>query len=58
MSCAARDDNDKAFECIDTAIEIRDRGLNLTVGDPMLDNLRDDSCFADVPGRLNGTAIR
>ncbi len=55
---AVRGDKDKAFEWFDTAIEIRDRGLNLTVGDPMLDNLRDDPRFADVLKRMNRTAVR
>jgi adenylate cyclase len=55
---AALGDKDKAFEWFDTAIEIRDRGLNLTLGDPMLDSLRDDPRFADVLKRLNRTAIQ
>ena len=55
---AARGEKDKAFEWFDKAIEIRDRSLNLTVGDPMLDSLRDDPRFADVLKRLNRTAIR
>jgi tetratricopeptide (TPR) repeat protein len=58
MVYAAKGDKDKAFEWLDTAIEIRDRGLNLAVGDPALDSLRDDPRFADVLGRLNRTAIR
>ncbi len=58
MVYAVRGEKDKAFEWIDTAIEIRDRGLNLTVGDPTLDNLRDDPRFADVLKRLNRTAVR
>ena len=55
---AALGNKDKAFEWFDTAIEIRDRGLNLTLGDPMLDSLRDDPRFADVLKRLNRTAIK
>ncbi len=55
---AVRGEKDKAFEWFDTAIEIRDRGLNLTVGDPALDNLRDDPRFADVLKRMNRTAVR
>jgi len=58
MVYAVRGEKDKAFEWFDTAIEIRDRGLNLTVGDPTLDNLRDDLRFADVLKRLNRTAVR
>jgi adenylate cyclase len=55
---AALGNKDKAFEWFDTAIEIRDRGLNLTLGDPMLDSLRDDPRFADALKRLNRTAIQ
>jgi TolB-like protein/Tfp pilus assembly protein PilF len=55
---AMRGEIDKAFEWIETAIEIRDRGLNLILGDPMVDNLRDDPRFADVLKRLNRTAVR
>ncbi len=58
MVYAVRGEKDKAFEWIDTAIEIRDRGLNLAVGDPALDNLRDDPRFADVLKRMNRTAVR
>ena len=58
VAYAVRGEKDKAFEWFDTAIEIRDRGLNLTVGDPMLDNLRDDPRFADVLKRMNRTAVR
>ncbi len=58
MAYAVRGEKDKAFEWFDTAIEIRDRGLNLAVGDPTLDNLRDDPRFADVLKRLNRTAVR
>ena len=58
MAYAVRGEKDKAFEWIDTAIEIRDRGLNLMVGDPTLDNLRDDPRFADVLKRMNRTAVR
>ena len=55
---AVRGEKDKAFEWFDTAIEIRDRGLNLTVGDPTLDNLRDDPRFSEILKRLNRTAVR
>jgi tetratricopeptide (TPR) repeat protein len=58
MAYAVRGEKDKAFEWFDTAIEIRDRGLNLTLGDPTLDNLRDDPRFADVLKRMNRTAVR
>ncbi len=58
MVYAVRGEKDKAFEWIDTAIEIRDRGLNLAVGDPTLDNLRDDPRFADALERMNRTAVR
>ena len=58
MAYAVRGEKDKAFEWLDTAIEIRDRGLNLAVGDPTLDNLRDDPRFADVLKRMNRTAVR
>jgi TolB-like protein/Tfp pilus assembly protein PilF len=58
MVYSVRGEKDKAFEWIDTAIEIRDRGLNLAVGDPALDNLREDPRFADVLKRLNRTAVR
>lgn len=58
MAYSVRGEKDKAFEWLDTAIEIRDRGLNLAVGDPTLDNLRDDPRFADVLKRLNRTAVR
>ncbi len=58
MVYAVRGEKDKAFEWIDTAIEIRDRGLNLAVGDPILDNLRDDPRFVDVLKRMNRTAVR
>ena len=40
------------------AIEWRDRGLNLILGDPMIDNLRDDPRFADALKRMNRTAVR
>ena len=58
MAYSVRGEKDKAFEWFETAIEIRDRGLNLTVGDPTLDNLRDDPRFADMLERMNRTAIR
>jgi len=58
MVYAVRGEKDKAFEWLDTAIEIRDRGLNLALGDPTLDNLRDDPRFAAVLKRLNRTAVR
>ena len=58
MAYAVRGELDKAFEWFDTAIEIRDRGLNLSVGDPTLDNLRDDPRFAERLKRMNRTAIR
>ena len=48
-----RGETDKAFEWLNTAIEIRDRGLNLVLGDPFLDNLRDDPRFIEVLERLN-----
>jgi len=58
MAYAVRGEKDKAFEWLDTAIEIRDRGLNLVLGDPALDNLRDDPRFADAVKRMNRTAVR
>jgi TolB-like protein/Flp pilus assembly protein TadD len=50
---AYRGEADKAFEWLNTAIEIRDRGLNLILGDPFLDNVRDDPRFIEVLKRLN-----
>ena len=58
MAYAVRGEKDKAFEWFDTAIEIRDRGLNLSVGDPALDSLRDDPRFAKRLKRMNRTAVR
>jgi len=58
MVYAVRGEKDKAFEWLDTAIEIRDRGLNLVLGDPTLDNLRDDPRFADALKRMNRTAVK
>lgn len=58
MVYAYRNERDKAFEWLNTAIGIRDRGVNLVLGDPILDNLRDDPRFAEVLKRLNRTAVR
>ena len=58
MVYAMRGEIDKAFKWLETAIEIRDRGLIMSLCDPMVDNLRDDLRFADVLRRLNRTAVR
>jgi adenylate cyclase len=52
-AAAVRGELDTAFEWLDKAIEIRDRGLNLIVGDPFVDNLRGDPRFAEALRRLN-----
>ena len=55
---AVRGEPDLAFKHLEIAMELRDRGLNLIIGDPMVDNLRDDPRFADVLKRMNRTAVR
>ena len=55
---AMRGEPDLAFEHLEIAIEWRDRGLGLILGDPMVDNLRDDPRFADALKRMNRTAVR
>ena len=55
---AMRDEADLAFKHLEIAMEWRDRGLGLILGDPMLDNIRDDPRFADALQRMNRTAVR
>jgi len=55
---ALRGEADLAFKHLEIAMEWRDRGLNLILGDSMLDNIRDDPRFADVLRRMNRTAAR
>ena len=55
---AWRGETDKAFEWMETAYEIRDQGLNLILGDPLLDSIRDDPRFDAMLERLNRTAVR
>ena len=55
---AVRGEADLAFKHLEIAMEWRDRGLNLILADPMVDNLRDDPRFADALKRLNRTAVR
>ena len=55
---AWRGEIDKAFEWMETAYEIRDQGLNLVLGDPLLNSLRDDPRFDEMLARLNRTPVR
>ena len=52
MVHAYRGELDEAFTWLDRAIHRRDTGLTLILGDPFLDNLRDDPRFVDVLTRL------
>ena len=49
---AFRGELDKAFVWLDRAFDRRDSSLVFAVGDPFLDNLRDDPRFEDVLERL------
>ena len=53
-----RGEADEAIEWLNTAVDIRDRGLNQVVGDPMLDNIRSDPRFKVLLERLNRTPVR
>ncbi|MDX1507430.1 MAG: tetratricopeptide repeat protein [Woeseiaceae bacterium] len=55
---AWRGEIDKAFEWMETAYEIRDQGLNLILGDPLLDSIRDDPRFDAMLERLNRDPVR
>ena len=55
---AVRGEADLAFKHLEIAMEWRDRGLGLILGDPMLDNIRDDPRFTDALKRMNRTAVR
>ncbi len=49
---AFRGELDEAFAWLDRAFDRHDSSLVFTVGDPFLDNLRDDPRFEDVLERL------
>jgi len=52
MVHAYRGELDEAFTWLDRAIDRRDTTLTLILGDPFLDNLRDDPQFVDLLTRL------
>jgi hypothetical protein len=49
---AYRGDVDAAFAALDEAYEKRDSGITLLLGDPYLDNIRDDPRFEAMVERL------
>ncbi len=53
---AYRGELDEAFTWLDRAIHRRDTALTLILGDPFLDNLRDDPRFDAVLERLGRKA--
>lgn len=58
---AFRGDADNAFLWLDRAIDRRDTSLNLIMGDPFMDNIRDDPRFLEVLkriGRANSDLVR
>ena len=56
MVHAYRGELDEAFTWLDRAFDRRDLGLNFIVGDPFMDNLRDDPRFDAVLERLGRKA--
>ncbi len=49
---AYRGEIDAAFDALNDAYEHRDSGITLLLGDPYLDNLRDDPRFEEIVDRL------